>query len=75
MVHEKRVGHPPKPVYKSVSGKGWHEQLGENTSYRHGRGRILGISPLPFGRFTPSESVEMTDISSKGGSSVLYPNE
>src|SRR5215469_10408335 len=62
---------------RRVSGKGWHEQLGENTSYRHGRGRILGISPLPFGPLRqaqgPSESVEMTDISSSGEPSILMP--
>jgi hypothetical protein len=37
------------------------KQFGENTSYRHGRGRILGISPLALSRSAPSCSVEMTD--------------
>jgi hypothetical protein len=59
----KSVAHPAKDSASSL----------ENTSYRHGRGRILGISPLPFGRFAPSESVEMTDINSKGEASILTP--
>ena len=33
---------------------------GENTSYQHGKGHILGISPVLLGRSTTSESVEMT---------------
>ena len=50
-----------------------HEQLGENTSDRYGRGRILGISPLALSRFAPSWSVEMTDVGSSGEPSILTP--
>jgi hypothetical protein len=46
---------------RRACGKGSHTQFGQNTSFQHGRGRILGISPLALSRFAPSWSVEMTD--------------
>src|SRR5215472_5281571 len=67
----------PRKRISRIRQKDSTRQLGENTSYRHGRGRILGISPLPFGPLRqaqgPSESVEMTDIGSSGEPSILTP--
>jgi hypothetical protein len=60
---------------RRVSGKGWHEQLGENTSF--GMAEDASSGSLPFGPLRqaqgPSESVEMTDISRSGEPSILMP--
>ena len=41
-------------------------QLGENALYQHGRGDLVGISPLLLSRKAPSSSVEMTKVGVRG---------
>src|SRR5215813_15303109 len=57
----------PNPQLPPVSpGTSLEKPLSENTSYRRGRGHIVGVSPLLRSRYAPSESVEMTAFGGMG---------
>jgi hypothetical protein len=51
--HDDAGNSPGKPFQK-------HPQSGENTSWRHGRGRIVGAFRLVGSRCAPSDSLKVT---------------